>query len=260
MGIAETDSGKLEILYVDDESYLHEPFKLYVEMLGNASVDTAASATEAILKLSEREYSAVVSDYQMPSMDGIELLKHIRSEGNDIPFVIFTGRSREEVAIEAINSGADYYLMKGQDPKSLFTDMLHVITSAVTERMEREKLRVINQRLEAVLNNTHDAVVLLDLNYNVLYANPSFEKTFGWTLDEIRGMRIPWVPPELLNWTEEKINEMVSNKKPVNYQSRRITKDGRSLKCHISIAPITDPDGRVNTVSSIMTPDKFDEN
>jgi PAS domain S-box-containing protein len=254
MGSVESDSGRLQILYVDDESYMHAPFKLYIEMIGNATVDTAASAPEAISKLTEREYSAVVSDYQMPDMDGIELLKHLRSKGNDIPFVIFTGRSREEVVIEAINSGADYYLMKGQEPKSLFTDMLHVITSAVTERAERERLRVTKQRLEAVLNNTEDAVVLLDLDYNVLYVNPSFEKTFGWTIHEMQGMRIPWVPPDLVGWTEEKMKEMVSSRRSLNYESRRITKDGRSLRCHISIAPITDPDGRVNTASCIMRP------
>ena len=58
-------------------------------------------------------YDAIISDYQIPDMDGIEFLKKVRSSGNSIPFIIFTGKGREEVVIEALNAGADFYLQKG---------------------------------------------------------------------------------------------------------------------------------------------------
>ena len=62
------------------------------------------------------DYEVIVSDYQMPGMNGIEFLKRLRSQLGHIPFILFTGRGREEVAIEALNCGADFYLQKGGDP------------------------------------------------------------------------------------------------------------------------------------------------
>ena len=57
----------------------------------------------------------------MPDTDGIAFLRKIR-ESSDIPFILFTGRGREEVVIDAINNGVDFYLQKGGDPKSQFVE------------------------------------------------------------------------------------------------------------------------------------------
>ena len=59
----------------------------------------------------------------MPDMNGIEFLKKVRASGNTIPFVLFTGRGREEVVIEALNEGANFYLQKGGEPKSQFAEL-----------------------------------------------------------------------------------------------------------------------------------------
>ena len=255
ISMVEQDRGqKLQILYVDDEKLMHEPFRLYMETLGLVSVDAVDSGREALARLSSLKYHAIVSDYQMPGMDGIQLLKNLRSSGNDLPFIIFTARGREEVVIEAINNGADYYLMKGEDPESMFTEMLHVIQSAVIEREERENLRVTKERLRAILDNTHDAIVLFDMNYNAIYVNPSFQETFGWSLEELKDLKLPWVPEEYLQDAEKRIDNMATSKKALHYAGRRRTKSGRLIDCHISITPITDPDGRVNVVSAIMSP------
>ena len=168
--------------------------------------------------------------------------------------VIFTGRSREEVAIEAINNGADYYIMKGGDPKSLFTEMSHVISSAVMEREEKERLRIANERLEAVLNNSHDAILLFDMDYRVEYVNPSFVKIFGWTREELERLKLPWVPESDKENAEKMIAELVSSGRSMHYDGKRCRKDGSLIDVHISISPITDPDGKVNVVSAIMAP------
>ena len=63
----------------------------------------------------------------MPETNGIEFLKIVRGEGNSIPFIIMTGRGREEVVIEALNYGADFYLQKGGDTKVMFAELMHVV-------------------------------------------------------------------------------------------------------------------------------------
>jgi len=108
-------SPAIKILLVDDEIALLDIGKLFLERSGKISVETATSAQAALHCLSCSTYDAIVSDYEMPELNGIGFLKHLRSEKNSIPFILFTGRGREEVVIEALNNGATFYLQKGHD-------------------------------------------------------------------------------------------------------------------------------------------------
>ncbi len=141
----------IKILYVDDEAGLLELGQLFLEMSGEDHVETAPSAHEALLKLEGGHYDAVISDYLMPGMDGISFLKHLRAEGEDIPFILFTGRGREEVVIEALNSGADFYLQKGGEPVAQFKELEHKIKEAV-RRSRAEK--ALNKN-ESLLRKAH---------------------------------------------------------------------------------------------------------
>ncbi len=123
------------ILYVDDEPNLLEICKLFLERSGQFSVDSITSAPAALALLNTKNYDAIISDYQMPEMDGIEFLKTVRSSGNTIPFILFTGRGREEVVIQALNEGADFYLQKGGEPKSQFAELEHEIHQAIQSRL-----------------------------------------------------------------------------------------------------------------------------
>ncbi len=81
--------------------------------------------------LSQRKVDAIVSDYEMPGMDGIIFLKMLRNKGDTTPFIIFTGKGREIVAMEALNFGADFYLQKGGDPSAEFAELRNMIEMAV---------------------------------------------------------------------------------------------------------------------------------
>jgi len=129
------------ILYVDDEPGLLEIGKAFLEQTGSMDVETAIEASEALLKLKEGSFDAVVSDYQMPVMDGIQLLETIRASGDDIPFIIFTGKGREEVAIKALRSGADFYLQKGGNPSAQFAKLDEVIRTSIEKKNSEGKLR-----------------------------------------------------------------------------------------------------------------------
>ncbi len=91
----------ISVLYVDDEAGLLEIAKLFLEKDGEFRVDTRISAQEALASPKIRSYDAIIADYQMPGMDGIAFLKVVREKFGDIPFILFTGRGREEVVIGA---------------------------------------------------------------------------------------------------------------------------------------------------------------
>ncbi|MDD4126278.1 MAG: PAS domain-containing protein [Methanomicrobium sp.] len=145
----------MKILLVDDEPHLLEIGRIFIEKTGDFIVDTASCADEAFFKLDNEEpgaYDAIVSDYEMPGKNGIELLRDIRGKNNNIPFLIFTGRGREDIVVEALESGADFYMQKGGSPKPLFAELTSKIKKAVEKRKADDNHFLDNQRLEAINN------------------------------------------------------------------------------------------------------------
>lgn len=122
------------VLYVDDDSHLLEIARFFLEDSGDFTVATSTLASEALSLPGFASYDAIIADYEMPLMNGITFLKKVRELYGDIPFILFTGKGREEVVIEAINNGADFYLQKGGDPEAQFAELAHKIKKAVERR------------------------------------------------------------------------------------------------------------------------------
>jgi PAS domain S-box-containing protein len=135
------------VLYIDDDADLLDITRQYLEETGIFRVDTAVSARDALKIMSSTTYDAIIADYQMPAMNGISLLEFTRKTYGNIPFILFTGRGREEVVIEAINNGADYYLQKGGDPDALFAELIHKLQQAIQLRKQQAVLRINEERL-----------------------------------------------------------------------------------------------------------------
>jgi CheY-like chemotaxis protein/two-component sensor histidine kinase len=144
------EPGHIHILHLDDEPIILEITRMYLEKTGKISVDTTTNPQEAIKKLSYFRYDAVVSDYEMPVMDGIEFLKEIRDCGHDLPFILFTGRGREEVVIRAFNNGATFYLQKGGDPGSQFAELAKKVLHAAGQYRTKQKIHHLYQIFQAL--------------------------------------------------------------------------------------------------------------
>jgi PAS domain S-box-containing protein len=155
------------ILYVDDEEMLLEIGKIFLEETGDFTVDTVASGQEALELLKRKHYDAVVSDYQMPGMDGLQLLTAIRESHITIPFIIFTGKGREDVVIDAFEKGADFYLQKGGDPTPQFAELSHKIKVIVGKRHAEADILVLN-RLYSMLSSTNRAIVYIHDRHELL--------------------------------------------------------------------------------------------
>jgi len=149
-------------LYIDDEPNLLEIAKAFLEREGEILVDTATSAMEALIKLETTPYDAIICDFQMPMVDGLEFLKTLRLQGRNLPFILFTGRGREDVAIEALNNGADFYLQKGGDPKSQFVELQNMLRRSVDQRRAEEYAKDSEQIYEKLFKDNIEAMILVN--------------------------------------------------------------------------------------------------
>jgi len=177
----------ISILCVDDEQDLLEVAQVFLEESGEFTVGISTSAKEALDSASITSYDAIVSDYQMPGMNGIEFLKEIRRRFGDIPFILFTGRGREEVVIEAINNGADFYLQKGGEPEAQFAELAHKIRQAVARRRAEHQRTESEKRLLDIINFLPDATFAIDKSGHVISWNRAMEEMTGRTAGEMLG-------------------------------------------------------------------------
>lgn len=143
---------KIKVLVVDDDEDL---LFLAEKFLGKSNEDfelvSATTDQEALRLLEEARFDAIVCDHYLgpESMTGLDLLEWVRNVNRGVPFIIFTGRSQESVAIRALNMGADYYLKKDTDQfRELFNQLSAKIRSAVDVRRAEEKATATHSELE----------------------------------------------------------------------------------------------------------------
>lgn len=113
-----------------------------------------------------------------------------------------------------------------------------------------EKLRESEEELRAIFEANPDPVVVYDNKGHPQYLNPAFVEVFGWSLDELRGQRIPFVPDHQKEATEENIGKLYSSGRPLRLETQRLTKGGMIVDILISAAPVKGREGK--TVAMVV--------
>jgi len=238
----------ISVLYVDDDPTLLEVTQLFLERSGGFRVDLATSAADALKVPALLTYDAVVSDYQMPDMDGIGLLKEIRSRSADIPFILFTGRGREDVVIEAINNGADFYLRKGGDPTAQFAELKHKIKKAVERKRAKDALMESAEQYRLLAENSPEMIYIVDANGYVRYVNSVAARQFNAPPDAIAGKHLSEIfPAPVAQQHLDVIHQVISSKKPIHHETQEETPAG-ALWIDVHLAPIIGQTGSVVAV------------
>ncbi|MBZ0252367.1 MAG: chemotaxis response regulator CheY [Candidatus Methylomirabilis sp.] len=111
----------LTILVVDDFSTMRNILKNILRQLGFNNIAEADSGQTALQRLSERKFDLVISDWNMPVMNGIELLKAIRANEatKTIPVLMVTAEAKKENVVEAVQAGVNNYVVKPFTPEVL---------------------------------------------------------------------------------------------------------------------------------------------
>jgi PAS domain S-box-containing protein len=243
---------KIAVLYVDDEPALLELTTLFLGRAGDLLIDTALSARLALEKLRLNSYDVIVADYLMPEMDGIEFLKGLRGEGCTIPFIIFTGKGREDVAIEALNTGADFYLQKGGDPRSQFAELGNMIRQAAHKRRTEEALRENEQRYRNVVEDQTELICRFLPDGTHIFVNDAYCRYFNRGRDEIIDQRFtPRIPPGDRKRMKAHLASLTLDNPVAVIQHRIIMPDGETRWQSWSDRAIFDGEGRIREFQSV---------
>lgn len=181
----------ISLLFVDEEPDLCNLIKRFLPRQ-NFSVDSAGSVKEALILLHQKNYDAIVSDYQMKEIDGITFLKTVRAEFGEIPFIFLMGKGCERVIIDAINNGADYYLQKDGDLQSICAELEHKITRSVEQCRTKKALLESEEKFRQISDLFSDFAYSCkktpDRSYRIDWMAGPVEKITGYTIDEITAM------------------------------------------------------------------------
>lgn len=243
------------ILHVDDDRSMLDLSATFLQHEDDRlEIDTALGAKDALEGLATTNYDAIISDYQMPGMDGLEFLEVIREDrGSDIPFIIFTGKGREEVAIDALNLGANRYLQKGGDPGAQYTVLADAVIQEVEHAQARANLQESEAKYRGVYENAPLAFVIWDQERTIVDWNERAVELFGWSRDEAIGADALTllVPDDKRADLAPVFDSLLEDMVPNEHVNQNVTADGEQIWCHWYNAPLEDSEGTVGKVMSL---------
>lgn len=232
----------ISVLYVDDDPDLLFHAKNCMENSGEISVVTSTSARASLDSPQIQSYDAIVSDYQMPETDGIAFLKEVRQRYGDLPFILFTERAGQDAVIEALNSGADFYLEKGTDPKSRFTELTSKIQYAVSRRRAEKELAESEERFRGMAERSSDLIFILDRQMSPIYVSPSARTIIGYDPGELVGKSPEFATATLFSRSGTKFMEGVRDNLEGrivdNFEMQIQKKDGDMVDINVHAVPV----------------------
>ncbi|MCR5736026.1 MAG: response regulator transcription factor [Eubacterium sp.] len=207
----------MKILLAEDERELSEALVAILNH-NNFTVDAVYDGQEALDFLAVEEYDGVILDLMMPKVDGITVLKKIRSQGNDVPVLILTAKSDLDDRVLGLDSGADDYLGKPFAAKELLA-RLRAITRRKTEAVSAV-LTFGNISLDTTsfeLSSPTGSIKLQNKEFQMfelLIANPKqlistsrfFEKIWGY--DSEAELNVVWV---YISYLRKKLSSLDAN-------------------------------------------------
>jgi len=234
------DKEKIRVMVVDDSALMSSLIKKMIDSQDDMTVvGKAMNGAFALQKIPVLKPDIIILDIEMPEMNGIALLKEVRARTRTLPFILFTGKGREDVVIEALNSGADYYLQKGGEPKSQYAELAHKVRRSVEQRRAEADLKRKHAVLRAILAASPQGIAYVR-NRTFQWVNDSLAGMLGYTRHELKGKHLCelYENPE----TYEQIGNRIQQDLKSEGKSRIITRfrhrKGFSLDTEIHISPL----------------------
>ncbi|MFC7130701.1 PAS domain S-box protein [Haloferax chudinovii] len=250
--MSETVNG-VAVLHVDDDRAFVELAAAFLERAhGRFRVETETSVAAGLDRLADEEFDCVVSDYDMPSLDGLDFLDAVREDDPDLPFILYTGKGSEEVAGDAISAGVTDYLQK-EHGTSQYTVLANRIENAVEQYRSRAALKTSEQRLSLFIEQSPLGVLEYDSDFRIVGLNERAEDILGYSEAELRGHT--WraiVTEDSYDNVDAITDQLATDAGGYHSVDENVRKDGEHIHCEWHNRVVTDDDGEVVAVFSLF--------
>lgn len=224
----------IRVLHVDDEPDFADMAATMVERENDRlEIETAMNASEGIDRLAHRDFDCVVSDYDMPRVNGIEFLDEVRNEHPDIPFILFTGKGSEEIASDAISAGVTDYLQKERA-----TEQYQLLAKRIIDAVEHHNVKTSYRE---IFEKVPDGIVIHEpTDGSFTDMNEQYAELFGYEREELMTAGFAAIHPNEGPYSLESARQRVreaADRGPQTFEWPGLRKDGEMFWAEVHLTP-----------------------
>lgn len=238
----------IRLLHVDDEPSFGDLVSDFLERENDRfEIIQETNPSPALDRIDgDLDVDCIVSDYDMPRKNGIEFLESVRSDFPDLPFILFTGKGSEEVASDAISTGATDYLQKGAG-----TEQYELLANRIQNAVEQYRSTQERDRVYQALETATQGIGLIDDNGEYIYLNEAYTDLYGYDTADLVGEHWSQLYPEdEVTRFEEEILPTLEEEGSWAGRSRGLCHDGTLVPEQLSLTQL-DSGGHVCVVQDI---------
>src|ERR1017187_5424509 len=238
------------VLLIEDEP---DEARLIREMLNDPNSGVfelahAESMSDAEKYLAGQSVDIVLLDIGLADPKGLEAVKRVRAAAARVSIVLLSSAEDEQIAVQAIQEGAQDYLIKGQiEPRELMRALLNAAERKIIDEVQF----VEKERAQATLDSIGDPVICTDAADNITFLNHVAEAMTGWPLKDAAGRQMAETIQIVDAITRKPIKDPMAKAASQNrkgdlpFNSVLISRDGSEVFIEDSVAPIHDREGQV---------------
>ncbi|MFC7072312.1 ATP-binding protein [Halovenus rubra] len=237
----------ISILVVDDEQDYVDITATHIQrQQKDVTVSTVEDSRTAITRLEETEVDCIISVYDMTPLTGIELLRKVREDYGDLPFILLTAKGSEDLASQAISAGVSDYYQKGFG-NDYYEKLANRVTSLVKKR--REKQGTASRR--TFFDNAPFAAIEWDSQLDAVQLNETAREILGYSSTEFEGCSLKQIVPESERDTVQKIvGNLLAEKGTQTHKTEIVTNNGKRISCQWRSRACTDESGEIVAIYS----------
>ncbi|SHO44678.1 sigma-54 dependent transcriptional regulator [Desulfopila aestuarii] len=233
----------IHILIVDDEESIRFTFEMFLRREGYGFITTAATLDEALKAVEKENFDLVISDIVLANSSGTELLKYVRSKGQECPVVMITGFPNLNTAAEAVRYGAFDYIAKPVNKETLLRFVRQALKHWDLER-EKRSLQQENEKyrryLEVVFSSVSDAIVTVDEELNIVQLNETARRWFS-EIEKAPVTSLKQLPGEMASACLQDAGKVIRDGQTVReHQVECHNNNGEKRMVSLTAAPLRD--------------------
>ena len=241
----------IRVLCVEDDEQVANAIELLLLNFFE-NIDLAANGHEGYKLFCKNRYDLIITDINMPILNGIDMIGKVRELNSNIPIIIISAHTESKYFIESIKLGVDGYILKPIEMSQFINTIEKVSSRIISEGANKTSLNLMNEYKDII-----DEIAIVsktDVNGNITYVNEAFVKLSGYSKDELIGsnhniIRHPDSPKGLF----EDMWNRILNKEVWKGRVKNKTKDGGYYWVNVVIKPIIDENNNIIEFIAVRT-------